>query len=468
MSTSDHDGQRHLVVIGGGITGLAAAWQATGTTGVRVTVLEAGPELGGKLRTSVLHTDDGAGLLLDEGADAFLARVPDAVQLCHELGLDDELTQPATGRAKVFVDGELRYFPEDTVLGVPTDPASLAAAGVLTSSGVERAVAELDHRGAGPAEDVAIGPFLRERYGDELVDRVVAPLVGGINAGDVEQLSLRAVTPQLAEAAAEGDSLSRALARRRPATSDAPVFHALLGGSGRLVETLVEGLRARGAQLHTSAPVRSLERSDDRWQVHPDEGAALVADGVVLATPAPSAANLLRGLSSAAADELSAIEHSSVVLVTLVYRREHVPIELDASGFLVPRGAGLLLTAASWGSSKWAHWDDGEHVVLRVSAGRTGDDRQQRLGDHELVAALREDLATTMGIAAAPVGVRVSRYPNGFAQYTVGHLDRVDRIEAALARDTPGVVVAGAAYRGLGLPACIRQGRAAAAQLLAD
>ena len=195
--------------------------------------------------------------------------------------------------------------------------------------------------------------------------------------------------------------------------------------------------------------------------------APIDADVVVLTTPAPDTAELLAPLCPAASRELAAMTHSACALVTLVFGAEDVPTELDASGFLVPRSEGLFLTAASWGSSKWAHWDDGRHVVLRVSAGRTGDERQAELDDDELVAALRADLVTTMGITGAPVATRVARWPLGFTQYEVGHLERVDRIEAALSEDCPTLAVAGAAYRGLGLPACIRQGRTAARRLLA-
>jgi oxygen-dependent protoporphyrinogen oxidase len=462
---------RHLVVVGGGITGLAAAWEASAEPTTRVTVLEADVRVGGKVRTSAMTLDGGSTMVIDEGADAFLARVPDAVGLCRELGLDDELTQPAIGRAKVFVDGALHFLPDDTVLGVPTSQDALAASGLLDDEALAHAGAEWDRLGPAPEGDVAIGPFLAQRYGEQLVDRVVGPLIGGINAGDVDELSLQAVTPQLAEAAADGDSLSRALARRRvPPSADAPVFHALRGGTGRLIEVLVERLDERGVTVRTGAAVASLGRDGDGdgWLVELGDGeAALRADAVVLACPAPTAAALLSPLSPPAAQELDAMTHSAVALVTLVFDASAVPIELDASGFLVPRSAGLFMTAVSWGSSKWAHWDDGRHVVLRASAGRTGDERQASLDDDELVAALCADLATTMGITAAPVATRVARWPLGFTQYTVGHLDRVDRIEAALARDCPGVAVAGSPYRGLGLPACIRQGREAARQLLA-
>ncbi len=460
---------RHLVVVGGGITGLAAAWEASADPQVRVTVLEVDDRFGGKVRTSAMTLDDGSSMVIDEGADAFLARVPDAVGLCRELGLDDELTQPAIGRAKVFVDGALHFLPDDTVLGVPTDVDTLAASGLLDEQALARAAAEWDRTGAAPEGDVAIGPFLAQRYGEQLVDRVVGPLIGGINAGDVDELSLQAVTPRLAEAAADGDSLSRALARRRvPPSAGAPVFHALRGGSGRLIEALVEHLAGRGVALRTGTAATALRRDGDRWLVElAEHEPALEADAVVLACPAPTAASLLSTLSPPAAQELAVMTHSAVALVTLVFEASAVPIELDASGFLVPRSAGLFMTAVSWGSSKWAHWDDGRHVVLRASAGRTGDERQASMDDDELVAALLADLRTTMGITVEPVATRVARWPLGFTQYTVGHLDRVDRIEAALGRDCPGVVVAGSPYRGLGLPACIRQGREAARHLLA-
>lgn len=443
-----------LHVVGGGITGLAAAWEASGHAGVRVVVHEADDRLGGKIRTSPVRLDDGTELVVDEGADAFLARVPDAVELCHELGLADELTEPAIGRAMVATGSELRHLPTDTVLGIPLDLEALAATGLLTDDGLAAVAAELDRDDPPLTDDVAIGEFLARRFGPELVDALVGPLIGGINAGDVERLSLTAVTPQLADAAGDGGSLIAALRRRRAPGNPGPVFHGLLGGTGRLVEALADQLEDRGVELRTGRRLEDLAATGD--------------DRVVITTPAPAAADLVRHRSPRAASELEGIEHSSVTLVTLVFDRDDVPGPLDASGVLVPPAEGRFMTAVSWGSSKWAHWDDGRHVVLRASAGRVGDDRASHLSDDDVVARLRADLAELMGIAAEPVGVRVSRWPLGFAQYTVGHLERVGRIETALSQDLPRVAVAGAAYRGLGIPACIRQGRETARRMLAE
>ena len=454
-----------LVVVGGGVAGLAAAWEAV-QLGASVTVLEAAERTGGKLVTSDLRVD-GSVLRIDEGADAFLARVPDAVELCRELGLDDEFVTPATGRAHVWFDGDLHPLPGHHVLGVPLDADDAAATGLLSAAGVERIRTEPEHPGAPPVGDVSVGGHLGERLGREVVDHLVGPLVGGISAGDVDRLSLEAVTPQLAEAARRGGSLIRSLLDQRAVVEeDTPVFHGLRGGSARLVEVLSERLAGSGARLETSVEVRDVSFDDDgRVSVRTD-GRSIDGDGVVLATPADVSAGLLDRLSPQAAEDLRSIPTTSVVLVTLVYDRSDVPGPLDGSGFLVPRSAGLFLTAASWGSSKWAHWDDGRHVVLRVSAGHRNDGRVDELDDDAVAALLRADLTTTMGIVAEPRATRVSRWTDAFPQYEVGHLERLARIDAALHRDAPRVRLAGMSYRGVGIPASIRSGRTAARSLL--
>lgn len=454
-------------MLGGGITGLAAAWEASADPAVRVTVLESSPRFGGKVRTSTLDLPTGP-LVVDEGADNFLARVPDAVDLCTELGLADELTQPALGRAQVWARGGLRWYPPRHVLGVPLDIDELSATGILSDDGLAAAAAEVDRTDDAPSGDVTIGGFLSDRFGPELVEHVVGPLVGGINAGDVHELSMRAVTPQLADAAAEGGSLTLALRRRvAAAPPTGPVFRALLGGTERMVHALVEQLRARGADLRTDAAATSCRPTAEGTAVVTlADGTELDADAVVVALPAAAAAAVLRDASASAAGALERIVNVPVAFVAFAVRRTDVPVPLDASGVLVPRDAGLLMTATSFGSLKWPQWDDGTHVILRVAAGHRHDDRPSQMDDDELVAAMRSDLSTVLGITADPVATRVTRWTPGFAQYEVGHLERVERIGAALAADAPAVRVAGADLGGLGVPACIRQGRDAARALL--
>ena len=455
-----------LVVVGGGVAGLSAAWEAVQDGAfVEVLVLDPAAQAGGKLRTSDLVLPDGTALRIDEGADAFLARRPEAVQLCQELGLADELTSPAVGRAKVFVDGELRFLPARTLLGVPLSTDDPEVAAVLGPGGVsELAAADaVDHPPL--VGDAAVGPLLRERLGATTVDRLVGPLLGGINAGDVERMSLRAVAPQLADAAAQGGSLVQAAAAQ-VAPAEGPVFQTPLAGSQRLVERLTEELLDRGVQVRTATPATGLATDGTRLQVT-TPSAPLEADAVVLAAPADVAGRLLAAVSPTAAGLLAQVDHVSVAFVSLAFDRADVPGPLDAAGMLVPRAAGTTITAASWGSVKWAHWDDGRHLVVRASVGHDGDDRGRTWSDDELLAAVRRDLRTTMGIEAAPVVVRTTRWSDAFPQYRPGHLDLVRQVTETLAADLPQLRLAGMAYEGVGIPASIGSGRRAAAELAA-
>jgi oxygen-dependent protoporphyrinogen oxidase len=433
-------------VVGGGITGLAAAWELRQRApDADITVFEPGV-LGGKLRTSEF-----AGRRLDEGADAFLARVPEGRQLCEELGLADGLVTPATGRAYVAAGRQLHALPTGLVLGVPTDPAALAGSPLVGPDAADRVAAEPGLGGAplGEHDDPSIGSLIRARFGDDVLERLVDPLLGGINAGDTDQLSLRAAAPQLAAAAERSGSLVEGLRAAPPAADPtAPVFWALPGGMATLVDALLEALAAAGVTFRREV-VDDLGDLDD--------------EGVVLATPAaPTARLAARAGASRAAAILGAIRHASPVMVSLAFRADDVRHPLDGSGLLVPKPEHRMLTACSFASTKWAHLARPDSVVLRASSGRHGDDRAIAMDDDVLVASLLGDLHELIGLGGDPIQVRVNRWRDGFPQYEPGHLDRVAVVEADLAEARPGVALAGAAHRGLGIPACIRQGRAAA------
>jgi oxygen-dependent protoporphyrinogen oxidase len=465
--------RRDLAVVGAGITGLAAAWEAT-RAGARVVVLDpAAP--GGTIRTTPF---DGA--TLDESADAFLARVPEGLDLCRELGTDGDLVSPTERTARVWSRGELRRLPAEQVLGVPTDLDALAASGIVSAAGVERARADLARPLLAPEGDPTIGAVIRDRLGDEVLERLVDPLVGGIVAGDSDRLSLAATAPQLDAALRSGArSLIEACAAQRAAQTDpeSPVFFAPRGGMGALMGALTEAISARGGQLRAGR-VRALERTGARWRlsVEPTEAAAvggssrtagsLDATAVVVATAAGPAAELLRPHAARAAALLAEIPYASVVLVSLAVPREGIERDLDASGYLVPRVEGRLLTACSWTSSKWAHLGRDRTVWLRASAGRDGDPRATYMDDEALLGHLLVDLADTMALRGRPNEVRISRWPSSLAQYRPGHLERVAAVEADVATSAPGVAVAGAWARGVGIPACIRAGRNAARGLL--
>lgn len=444
-----------FAVAGAGISGLAAAWELE-RHGADVVVLDPVDEIGGKLRQSILP---GLDLVVEEGADAFLARVPDALELCAEIGIDD-LVHPATSDAYVYANGALRSLPAGHVLGLPTDLEAAAAAGLLSPAGVERARADLASDAPPLEHDVAVGELLRSRLGDEVCDHLVGPLLGGINAGEVDRMSTEAVAPQLWALARAGGSLIEAAIRQRAtaAASDAPVFATPAEGVAELPRRVAELLTAEIRLGRPVPPVTTgaggVHLGDERF------------DGIVVATPAHAATTLLADAAPGAAALLGSIEHSSVVLVTLAVERAAVDHTLDGSGFVVARTEPIDVTAVSWGSSKWQRWDDGTHAVFRISLGHDADPTDWcAMDDADLVAVARRDLRSTMGIDVEPVSVRVGRWPRSFPQYRPGHLAVAESIDAAAAAAGP-IAVAGMGMRGVGIPACIREARRAARTLL--
>lgn len=442
-----------IAVVGGGIAGLSAAWEAT-NAGAEVVVLEADERLGGKVRTVPF-----AGAHFEPAPDAFLARRPEAVQLCTELGLEVQLVAPTQGSSYVWARGALRRLPAGLVLGVPTDFGALRRSGVLSTWGALRAAAEPWLPGSPLDGDDAVGRLISRRYGSQVAARLVDSLVGGINAARTDDLSIDVAAPQLAAAARRHRSLTRAL-RATPAPAAAPggsVFLTLRDGMGGLVDALDAALTGRGVELRSGVTVQALDADGDGFVVAGER-----VDGVVLALPAFAAAPLLAALAPGASDALGGIDYASVSVAALAVPRSAVAHPLDGSGFLVPRPEGLLMTACTWLTSKWGHLDAGDQVVLKVSAGRMGDDRHLALDDESLVRQLRADLATTMGLTAEPTDVAVHRWPRSFPQYAPGHLDRMATATAELAGRLPRVGLAGAYVGGVGLPACIGSGRAAA------
>jgi oxygen-dependent protoporphyrinogen oxidase len=450
-----HDA-RHVVVVGGGITGLAAAHQLS-VLGLRVTLLEAADRLGGKIRTTPF-----AGLpAVDEGPDAFLTRVPFASTLAREVGLGDAMTSPASGTASIWSDG-LHTIPAGLMLGVPTGVSTLALSPLMSWRGKARAALEpfLPRRSV---PDDNLGALVRSRFGNEVHEMLVDPLVGSIYASDTDRLSMSAV-PQLGDLARRGRSLLISGRRMRSAApvASGPIFETPLAGVGALVDALASGLRDAGADLRVGVTVVDVERAGAGQRVVCADGTTLETDGVVLASPAHHTAGMVRSLSGTAADLLEAAETSSVAMVTMAVPGATWPSSLTGSGYLVPKRHQRTVTAVSFASNKWAHWRPADgSVVLRTSLGRDGlvvDDRS----DDELVSAAITEVSRHVGVDLAPTSVRLTRWPDAFPQYRPGHMARVDTIEAVLATDAPGVVVAGASYRGIGIPACVHQGRTAA------
>lgn len=447
----------HVVVVGGGITGLAAAHEA-GLAGARVTVLESSPRLGGKLAVSEV-----GGLQVDDGAESLLTRAPDGVALAREVGLGDALVPPTTAAASIWTRGALRPLPTRTLLGLPTDLAALARSGLLSARGLNRVPLDLVLPGRPLTEDVSVGDVVAARLGREVVDRLVDPLLGGVYAGRAERLSLQMTLPQVVPHLARRRSLILATRDALPAATGGPApFATLPGGLGRLPAAVAA---ASGARVRLSTTVRALQRTPTGWRLTTGSAAApevVEADAVVLAVPAAPAARLLSGLVPTAAAELAGLDYASVALVTLVLGS---PVGGEGSGFLVPAVEGRTTKAVTFSSRKWGHLA-GERFVLRGSVGRHGDTADLQRTDEELVAAVQRDLVDIVGPLPRVLDSRVSRWGGALPQYAVGHRDLVRRLRTAVAGQ-PGLAVAGAAYDGVGISACIRSGREAARLALA-
>lgn len=448
-----------VVVVGGGIAGLTAAYLlgAPGANERDVLVLEGSPELGGKLRTREV-----AGVTVDVGAEAMLSRRPEGVELVRELGLS--VVHPATSASGLWSRGELHRLPR-SLMGVPLDLDDLASSGVLSEEGLERARREPSVPPSDVADDRSVAALVGERLGEEVVARLVEPLLGGVYAGHADLLSAAATTPQLVAMARQGSLLEAAAALP---LSDVPVFAGIPGGIGRLPDALVASGRF---ECRTDAPVRALTRSGGRFELtvgSSHDQQLVVADAVVLACPAAPAARLLADLAPRAAAELAGIETASVAVVTHAFRTADLagPDATGASGFLVPPVEGRDIKAATYSFAKW-DWvrEAGDGLLLlRTSTGRHREEAALQHSDATLVATSLAELAAAAGVTAAPVASHVQRWGGALPQYVVGHLERVARIRVAVAQ-APGLAVCGAAYDGVGIPAVIGSARRAVATL---
>ncbi len=454
---------RHVVVIGAGISGLAAAAELRRVAPtLAVTVLEASPEIGGKLKLAEV-----GGVTVDVGAEAMLFRRPEGVTLAADAGLP--LVHPAVTQASIWSRGRMRPMPR-SVMGVPFDHKDLVESGLLSRAGAARAALDqvLPATRLGDS-DVSVGWLIEERFGKELLDRLVEPLLGGVYAGHAREISARAAVPQVVALLDRDRSLTRAAATARgDGESSAPVFAGIEGGLGRLPQAVVEQF---GLTVRTSATVRDLARAGGGgWNLVVGSAAdpeVIHADAVIVATPAAASARLLRDVAPDAALELARIEAASMAIVTMAFRARDLP-DTQGSGFLVPPIEGRAVKAATYSFAKW-DWvrkASDDLLVLRTSLGRHREEETLQVTDSELVEQSVHDLSDAIGLSVRPVDSLVQRWGGGLPQYTVGHLERVARIRSAVAKQ-PALAVAGATYDGLGIPACIASAHAATAQVLA-
>lgn len=414
------------------MAGLTAAWQLR-SHGMDVVLFESTDRLGGKLRLETIGD-----LTLDVGAEAILARRPEGVALAEDSGLSTDIVHPETTQASILTGGALHTLPR-TILGIPTGPIDFVS--------VDRHSVPL------PDHDISVAEYVRERAGDEVLDRLVAPLLGGVYAGDPERLSLAAAGEQLRLLGAD----PLAVASKAPAPDASPVFAGIEGGVGRLPAAVATGC----GDVRTEVVVRGVERQSDGWLVRTTVGDEHF-DAVVLATPAPATSRLLADVAPRSSFALADVTMASVVIVTFVFDRE---LDLTGSGFLVAPSEPVAIKASTFSSNKWGWLGQPGRTVLRASLGRAGE--PMLYDDPTITELALTDLRSVLGTLPQPAATHVQRWGGGLPQYAVGHLEMLDTIDDELA-DLPGLVVAGATYRGIGIPAVIASAQGAVDAVLAD
>ncbi|QQE77434.1 protoporphyrinogen oxidase [Alicyclobacillus sp. SO9] len=466
-----------VVVIGGGITGLSTAFRLKQRAeqndfALECTVLEGSHRLGGKILTH--RTDD---FILETGPDSLLARKPAGIQLIRDLGIESEVVHSNQTAMQTFVlhKNKLVSMPKGTNMGIPASAAPLTRNRLVSPVGRIRALKDLVMPATPPTGDTSVGQFLKQRLGNEWVEMMCEPLLAGIHAGDLDELSLKATYPNFLQLGSENRSLIIASSKQMRAykppkkSSGRSAFVTLKYGLQTVVERLYDSLSGF-ANLQTDSPVERIEQvQDEKYLIHfVDHGtpSTLTADAVVCTVPADAASKLIRPVSQEAANQLAGVEYTSTATVLLAYDTASLPQGVKGSGFLVPRSEGKAITACTFMSSKWPNTAPKGRTMIRCYVGRRGQQEYLQQDDASLIQTVQTEISEILGWNAEPLLARVTRWNKAMPQYLVGHMDRVAKAEQALARDAGGVILAGSAYHGVGIPDCIAQAQRSAEQIL--
>lgn len=469
----------HTVVIGGGISGLAAAYylQKYADQPIRTTLIEAEPYWGGKI---VTYRDDG--FVIEGGPDTFVVTKPWGVRLCKELGIADRLkgTNPQTKKTYILKNDVLHELPGGLTMMIPTEFSPMIRTGLLSWPAKARMGLDFFLPPAEENGDETLGEFVTRRLGRAAYENLIEPLMSGIYAGDGDQLSLQATFPYLRQLEMKhGGLVKGALAVRRERASKTrsngkspkatPGSHSIfltpVTGLAEIVEALVDSLKESGVDLRSGAVVQEVLRAQEGYHIQLAGGETLAAENVILATPAYVSASLVENFAPGLAGELNAIEYVSTATVTLAYREADLPRPLDGYGYVIPRQEGRQALACTWTSTKFPHRAPEGYNLLRVFIGRAGQQDQIARDETSLLEIAREELRLTLGISAQPVLKRVYRWEEAMPQYNLGHPERLARITTLL-EDFPGLAVAGNGYQGIGIPDCIHSGELAAEHIL--
>lgn len=444
-------------VIGGGMAGLVAA-RTLAERGVEVTLFESRSRLGGQVRTV-----DFMGHRVDVGAEALHAAGPHVGQLIDEVGLGTKVILANPGSTRILTPKGLRPLPTGVGPAGPTRLRPVIGSRILSPLGMARAALEPVIPRGDRSADTGVGTFISRRFGRQVTERLIDPLLGNLHAGDVFRLSLHAATPHVAAQASKHRSLL--LAHRTRRAGGSPSFISFPDGLGELVDALVHHV---DITIRTATTVTALSSTSDGWTVTLSDMTTMDFGAVVIATPAHVASELIRPLSPHAATGIGRLRSASVATVLAAYPasvKQNSPV-LQTTGLLLPSGTGRLLKAATFLTNKWPQLADSDHLLVRLSAGRVGTDEIDHLDDVDLATRLNAELGALAGIDLEAVQIDVERWPRSIAQFEIGHLDRLANIRSELT-SLPGIVVAGAPYEGIGIASCIRSGRQAAAAVAA-
>ncbi|HEY0765879.1 MAG TPA: protoporphyrinogen oxidase [Pyrinomonadaceae bacterium] len=455
---------KRIVVVGGGITGLAAAHRLLELEpSIQVTLLEASDRLGGTIQTE--HRD---GFLLERGPDSFISEKPEALALAKRLGLESQLIQTNEAYRRSFIvrNGKLRAVPEGFQLLAPSRMWPFITSDIFSVAGKARMAADLFLPRKSTNGDESLASFVRRRLGEEALARMAQPMVGGIYTADPETLSLRATLPRFLDMEQKHRSLILAMLRQSRAqkTGTSGARYSLFLSFDRGMQVLVDGLAQVKAEIRLNTRVETLQLNDSGWTITTHTGEQLQADAVCLAIPAHVAASLLNDTNATLAQKLSAMKYASTATINFGYRRSAIAHPLNGFGFVVPFIEKRSLIACTFSSVKFSSRAPDEHVLLRAFAGGALQPEVFALDEATLATKVEADLRELLGISEDPLFVEVAKWERSMPQYEVGHLDRINEIEKLVA-EVPGLAVAGNSYRGAGIPDCIRSGQVAAERL---
>jgi oxygen-dependent protoporphyrinogen oxidase len=460
-----------IVVVGGGIAGLSAAYYASKLSDMQVTLLESSDRWGGKITTDRVPFDEGQ-FIIEGGPDTFLATKPWGVALCKELGLGDRLhgTNPQKKNTYVLNRNRLLPLPDGLAMMIPTNIEAILKSRLVSWFSKARMGLDFVLPAKSLNGDESLGTFVSRRLGREAYENLIEPLMSGIYAGDGDRLSLASTFPYLRDLELKYGSLARGALKMRAQSNGKSVqgsrsaFLTPTTGLAELVEKLVEYLTAQGVILRLDTAVSSIRRlTPETWNLELKSGETLEADFVILATPAFVSGNLLASLDPKLAADLQSIPYASTATVSLAYRLSDIPRELDGYGYVIPRRAGRRALACTWTSTKFPHRAPEGYALIRVFVGRAGQDIPWNEAD--LLALAKEELKLTLEITADPLLQRVFMWDKAMPQYNLGHPEILKRIDAAIEKH-PGLALAGNGYRGIGIPDCIHSGELAVEKIL--